>query len=107
MRCRSSDRRARGPPPPAPPRPGAGSRPLLKTTRVGACSPPPAARRRAARGGPDAAPRGAVVGAVGPASSDAVPGSGRAREPLPLLLLAAIGATLLAETASRRLRGER
>ena len=61
----------------------------------------------ASHAGADAAPTAALVGALGPASSDAVAATVPAREPLPLLLLAAIGAALLAETASRRLRGER
>jgi hypothetical protein len=61
----------------------------------------------AARAGADAAPTAALVAALGPASSEAVTAAMPAREPLPLLLLAAIAAALLAETASRRFRGAR
>jgi hypothetical protein len=61
----------------------------------------------ASRAGADAAPTAALVEALGPASSDAAAATSPARETLPLLLLAVIAAALLAETASRRFRGER
>ena len=57
--------------------------------------------------GADAAPTAALVDALGPASTAAAAATAPSREPLPLLLLAAIAAALLAETASRRFRGER
>jgi rhodanese-related sulfurtransferase len=61
----------------------------------------------ASHAGADAAPTAALVNALGPASSDSVAATAPPREPLPLLLLAVIAAALLAETASRRFRGER
>ena len=56
----------------------------------------------------DAAPRAALIDALGPASSNDVTG---VREPddarLPFILLIVVAAALLAETASRRFRGAR
>jgi hypothetical protein len=59
------------------------------------------------RAGADAAPTAALMDALGPASSATAAASAPARESLPLVLLALIAAALLAETASRRFRGER
>jgi hypothetical protein len=61
----------------------------------------------ASHAGADAAPTAALVDALGPASTDAVASTAPAREPLPVALLAILAAALLAETASRRFRGER
>jgi hypothetical protein len=55
----------------------------------------------------DAAPTAALVDALGPASAGARSATESASDALPLALLALIAAALLAETASRRLRGAR
>jgi hypothetical protein len=57
--------------------------------------------------GVDAAPTAALVEALGPASADPRSATESASDSLPLALLALIAAALLAETASRRLRGAR
>jgi hypothetical protein len=57
--------------------------------------------------GADAAPAAALVEALGPASPSTSSAPESASDPLPLALLALIAAALLAETASRRLRGAR
>jgi hypothetical protein len=59
------------------------------------------------RAGADAAPTAALIEALGPASAGARSSTPPPRDPLPLMLLACIAATLLAETASRRFRGAR
>jgi hypothetical protein len=55
----------------------------------------------------DAAPRAAIVDALGPAASAASQASRVPLDPLPLAILIVAIAALLAETASRRFRGER
>jgi hypothetical protein len=57
--------------------------------------------------GADAAPTAALVEALGPPSADARRATEPAPDSLPLALLVLIAAALLAETASRRLRGAR
>ncbi len=53
----------------------------------------------------DAAPRAALVEALGPPSAATAGGSSRGSTRLPIVLLVLIAAFLLAETASRRFRG--
>jgi hypothetical protein len=55
----------------------------------------------------DAAPVAALVDALGAPTAPPPARHSRAREPLPLILLALLAAALLAETASRRFRGAR
>lgn len=57
--------------------------------------------------GPDAAPRAALVDALGPSSSGASDASHAPTNELPAILLAVIILAALAETASRRFRGVR
>lgn len=55
----------------------------------------------------DAAPAAALVSALGPPTPPAARARTDAGDPLPLVLLVALAAALLAETASRRFRGAR
>ena len=55
----------------------------------------------------DAAPLAALVTALGPASAPVASANHSSRDPLPFVLLIIAAASLLAETASRRFRGER
>ena len=64
-------------------------------------------RSVAAAEGGNAAPLAALVSALGAPSRASAADVRPARNPLPLVLLIAISACLLAETASRRFRGER
>ena len=55
----------------------------------------------------DAAPLASLVSALGPASAPVASANQSSRDPLPFMLLIIAAASLLAETASRRFRGER
>ena len=57
--------------------------------------------------GGDAAPLASLVSALGPPSTPAATGSHATHDPMPLILMLIVAGCLLAETASRRFRGER
>ena len=60
-----------------------------------------------AAGASDAAPLASLVSTLGPASPSSVRPATPSSDALPLFLLALLSLALLAETASRRFRGER
>ena len=62
---------------------------------------------RSLASGADAAPVAALVSTLGPPTARSAPPSRGSGDALPLWLLALISAALLAETASRRVRGAR
>jgi hypothetical protein len=74
------------------------------SSAVGSVAPE---RSGAAPAGGDAAPLASLVSALGSPSNPVESSPHSARNPLPLILLLIIAACLLAETASRRFRGER
>jgi hypothetical protein len=72
---------------------------------TGLVAPERASPDSAASGRSDAAPRAALVAALGAPSSASAPSGGSTSNRLPLVLLVLVLVALLAETASRRFRG--